>query len=201
MGWLTNIQRSELSPREEIDRLLTVQQAGGSQRVLLSALVAMREYYAAVELTVPGKPRQVWAAMWLVHFGRGDERGTWGYKDMDETMGPYYHRCPAKILDLLTEPLNEIAAEWREKCRETIASRGKAQGLRVGQCIRLREPLRFTNGYALDRFEVVPHPRGRGVAFYHGGIRYQLSLRALMSVGYTVEGTTPNVTKEAQLSL
>lgn len=201
MGWLTGIPRTTLSPREEIDRLLTVEHAGGSQRVLKSALVGMREYYAAVEHIVPDKPRQVSAAMWLVHFGRGAERDTWGYKDMDETMGPCYYQCPAKILDLLTEPLNESAANWRTQCRETIASRTKARGVRIGQSITLGRPLRFSNGYTIERFDVVRHPSGRGVAFYHGGIRYLLSVKALMSVGYTVEETAASRSTATRLGL
>jgi hypothetical protein len=201
MGWLTGIPLYGSTVREEVDKLLTVEHAGGSQRVLLSALVGMREYYAAVELTRPGQPRQVSAAMWLVEIGRGDARNSWGYKDMDETMDPFYYQCPAKILDLLTEPLNEGAAAWRQKCRDTIARRKTARGVRVGQRIRLKTPLRFSNGTTLDRFEVVRHPSGRGVAFYHGGIRYQLRVKTLMSVGYTVEGTTPGEARETQLSI
>src|SRR5688572_15942596 len=40
-----------------------------------------------------------------------------GYKPMDEGMGPYATRCPGRILDLLTEPApNAWAAAWRARC-------------------------------------------------------------------------------------
>ena len=41
----------------------------------------------------------------------------WGYKDMDETMHPYYYDCPLRLIDTATEPLNESSAEWRKKVR------------------------------------------------------------------------------------
>jgi hypothetical protein len=43
---------------------------------------------------------------------------TWGYKDMDETMHPYYYDCPLRLIDTATEPLNEGSAKWREAVRE-----------------------------------------------------------------------------------
>lgn len=45
--------------------------------------------------------------------------GYWfGYKDMNETMNPYYYSCPKSILKMLTPTDNEYALEWRKKCAE-----------------------------------------------------------------------------------
>lgn len=41
----------------------------------------------------------------------------WGYKDMDETMGPYYYECPLAYLDEAGETTHARAREWREKVR------------------------------------------------------------------------------------
>lgn len=41
--------------------------------------------------------------------------GEWGYKDMCESMGPYYYNCPQKYLDMVPEVAN---ASWREKVAE-----------------------------------------------------------------------------------
>lgn len=41
----------------------------------------------------------------------------WGYKDMDESMGPCEAKCPPKYFDLVGPPPNDYAAAWREKCR------------------------------------------------------------------------------------
>lgn len=60
--------------------------------------------------------------------GRG--QNWFGYKLLDEYMGPTYYGCPPAILDRLS-PLDEIfpkpssfrqyAAEWRDKCRRNAA--------------------------------------------------------------------------------
>jgi hypothetical protein len=60
-----------------------------------------------------------------------DERMVWGLvlfikregerlhiKRISEDMGPYDDRCPSRILDLLTEPINEMAGNWRARCRD-----------------------------------------------------------------------------------
>ena len=88
-----------------------------SGKVLKSAMVGS-VYYAAVE----NKDGKVWAAVFLT-CGRTKWDGTaWGYKEMDETMGPCECKCPASILALLTPTDSQWANEWREKCRQNIAA-------------------------------------------------------------------------------
>lgn len=106
----------------ECDRLLTwcrKDENGNvisSGEVLKSAMVGST-YYAAVR----NKDGEVWAAVFLT-CGRTRHDGTaWGYKDMDETMGPNEDKCPASILALLTPTDSEWANEWRERCRKNIA--------------------------------------------------------------------------------
>ena len=41
------------------------------------------------------------------------ERGEWGYKDMDESMGPCYYDCPQRILKGSTVPDTN---GWRQHC-------------------------------------------------------------------------------------
>ena len=72
----------------------------------------------------------------------------WGYKDMDETMHPFYYDCPLRLIDTATEPLNESSAEWRNKVR-TYWERKKSTskpvcGMTVNYCgtqYQLRIPL------------------------------------------------------------
>lgn len=47
----------------------------------------------------------------------------WGYKDLDESVHPYYYSCPLGYLDLV--PLNTYGgnAEWREGVRAYHARR------------------------------------------------------------------------------
>lgn len=63
-------------------------------------------------------------------------------KAVSESMGPVEDHCPALILDQLTEPNNDNAREWRERCRAHLAR----SRLRPGQKVTFAKPLRFTNG-------------------------------------------------------
>lgn len=53
-------------------------------------------------------------------YGRGESR-EWGYKDMCESMGPYYWSCPLKYLDM-APVANE---KWREGVRNWHAEKAK----------------------------------------------------------------------------
>lgn len=50
--------------------------------------------------------------------------GCWGYKDMDESMGPYYYDCPLSYLDRAPEPMGFCrdhagsGKSWRDHVRE-----------------------------------------------------------------------------------
>lgn len=61
-------------------------------------------------------------ALYLLR-GHGKSRDGWGYKDMDESMGPYYYNCPLGYLNMVDEPHNDNAHEWREAVREWYARR------------------------------------------------------------------------------
>lgn len=78
--------------------------------ILKDALIG-NTYYAAMRSAKTG---QVWALVVLVDFSNNE----FGYKDMDETMGPCYYDCPISILNLLSQTTNQFALEWREKCRQ-----------------------------------------------------------------------------------
>ena len=44
--------------------------------------------------------------------------GDWGYKPLDETMGPYEHDCPKEIILSADKPLNETSRIWRKAALE-----------------------------------------------------------------------------------
>lgn len=56
------------------------------------------------------QPSQRWIGVDLLHCYQGE----WGYKPLDESMGPYYFSCPLSYLDLV--PLDRYGgnSEWRE---------------------------------------------------------------------------------------
>ena len=51
----------------------------------------------------------------------GSSGGDWGYKYMDESMGPTEAKCPPAYFDLVGPPPNEWAKNWRERCRAYAA--------------------------------------------------------------------------------
>ena len=69
MGWLfMSSLGSHRGPREYLDDQFTSERPGRSAKVLRSALVRMRTYYAAVEVVAEGGEREVWACVRLVRY-------------------------------------------------------------------------------------------------------------------------------------
>ena len=71
------------------------EQFGDRYTVVDSATVDLSEYYAAIEDTGSG---EVSCFVAMIRW----QRDAFGYKDMDERMGPVIDSCPERILDLLT---------------------------------------------------------------------------------------------------
>lgn len=72
--------------------------------------------------------------------------GYFGYKDMDETMEPFYYDAPAKLLDILTPTTNELALKWRKKCQENLKKRKERKKFSIGDTIKFEKPLHFVSG-------------------------------------------------------
>lgn len=128
MGWLyMTTLKGHSGPCQYLDAQFTWKRADATSRVLLSALVDMRVYYAAIEqIRTATGAREVWAAICLVQFDPHDQLGyIFGYKDMEESMGPSERNCPEAILDLLTPTDHEFARRWRAACRANVADRGR----------------------------------------------------------------------------
>lgn len=130
-------------------------------KVLDSALVNLKTWYAAIERIdkVTGE-RRVWAAVIMVDFVPPKRRDSmmgndFGYKDMDESMGPYQSDCPERILDLLTETDSEYANEWRARCRANIAARKSIPKLTEGVVMKFNEPVGFGDYGKDDYFKVL----------------------------------------------
>ena len=148
MGWLfMSSLGGHRGPREYLDAEFTCEQPGRSSRVLRSALVRMRTYYAAIEILVDGAEREVWGCVCLVKYNPRDPEGyIIGYKEICESMGPYETDCPVAILDLLTPTSNAYARAWRKACRDSAAARTAKPKLRHGQLVTFAAPIRFADG-------------------------------------------------------
>ena len=108
-------------------------------KVLDSAIVKLRTFYAAVERVhkTTGE-RVVWAAVFLLGYGRKSyDDHNFGWKDLDETCGPCEAECPERILKLLTPTDNEYANEWRKRCWANIEHRKNRPKIEVGTQLEL----------------------------------------------------------------
>jgi hypothetical protein len=62
--------------------------------------------------------------------------GCWGFKNMDEGMGPYYFSCPLAYLDMAPPPETSSTFNWRERVRAYHAERSAK--VEKGKCYKLK---------------------------------------------------------------
>ena len=117
MGWLyMKSLKGHSGPRQYLDAQFTHDRPDVISKVLRSALAGMRVYYAAVEQArIATGQRDVWAVICLVRYNPRDPEGyIFGYKDMEESMGPYECDCPEPIrsADRLQARLDQARQGW-----------------------------------------------------------------------------------------
>lgn len=147
MGWVTYYRPPGQSDKEHF-----TQELMDKGRVILDCATVKNVFYAAVK----DADGQVWALVCMIQRTRGDYN--FGYKSMDETVGPCYYDCPARILDLLTPTTYQYAIEWREHCRKQIALKAEARAtapkVKDGMVIKLDKPLNFQGGHEAQEFRL-----------------------------------------------
>lgn len=140
MGWLWTHKPRGMTATEYLihnSGALSWRDSPYDYKVLDSAIVNLRTFYAAVEqVHRETKERHVWAAVFLLGYAPKSEHN-FGYKGMDETCGPCEAQCPARILDLLTETEYQYAKDWRERCRAYHAANKARPKLVLGAKLKL----------------------------------------------------------------
>ncbi len=171
MGWVyyghRNI-RCYADERAEIARLCTFENGNGRSTKLLRATKVGTTWYAAARVqNADGSPVEtttyvpapdgsyVFGAVFLTRY----DDGCWGYKDMDETVGPTEARAPRSILKLLSEikDPDSYAINWRKRCEEWAS----IPNYQEGDKIKLAEPAELTDGSKVQILEVTHYPSGR----------------------------------------
>ena len=121
MGWLFMPRGSmggHATAKAYLDNQFTyerVQDDGSSEglKVLASSCPGNRVYYAATQVMTNGRGGEIFAIVCLVRWNpRAKDGYIFGYKDMDESMGPCETDCPASILDLLT-PTDKVPGKYK----------------------------------------------------------------------------------------
>ena len=155
MGWTFYTDRrvnTYAEERAEIEKLCTYTNPV-RQCALVKASKVGTTWYAAAKITgsdaapiedntyvTDGDGSITFAAVFLTRY----DDGCWGYKDMEESMGPAQSQAPLSILDLLSElkDPNGYAYAWRQRRREWAAIPDYNEGDRI----QLTEPVSLTDG-------------------------------------------------------
>jgi hypothetical protein len=86
-----------------------------------------------------------WIFVAMMQYSKRDEG--WGYKDMDESMGPCESKCPLSYFEMVPCPDNTSARRWRERCRwdrEVVALKTSLnKKLRKGEVLRQDAQLQY----------------------------------------------------------
>ena len=138
MGWTgyhaTYYRNGLVDRKAECDETINSENEKYKWEVLKSSMHGS-VYYAAVKRTEKDTgASEVFAVVFLTHTNMKDYYN-FTYKDMDETMLPYYFDCPVSILKLLTPTDNENANKWRELCREKQKDEKNISKLPIGTII------------------------------------------------------------------
>lgn len=143
MGWLC--YDIYTSPKQECDRILNYKGENGIQEVLASYMKG-NIYYAVVHQKTEKRDCN-FAAVFLTYYSPKARNGyNFGYKDMDETMGPHYYDFPEKYLNMLSPTTSKFALEWREEVKQNIERKKRIAKLKVGTQIKFKSPIETTSG-------------------------------------------------------
>lgn len=143
MGWLC--YDINTNPKVEMDRVYNWDSKDENGNLtkkvsVLRSCVKGSHYYAAVKVeNFINNTEQITAVCCLTYYNpRVKKDYNFGYKSMDETMGPFMYSCPETILNLLTPTDNKCALEWREACRREINKRKTLNKLPYGALIKFK---------------------------------------------------------------
>ena len=131
----TTITKTALSNKEFFEREFN----GEAGRVIDSSVTG-NVYYAAYQSSKTGEVYGL-----VVSFSR--KGNVISYKDMEETMMPYYFDCPIRILNKLSPTENTYANQWRQSCldraQQKSSANAKASRLQQGSTVQFTPALSF----------------------------------------------------------
>lgn len=190
MGWLFYTDPSRVQgyagEKAEITRICTFENDTIRQEPLKLSKVGSTWYVAVQSTPKPGVASlkqsafetgndggYVFAAIILVKY----DQGCFGYKDMDETMGPVEARAPMSLIKLLSrlKDPESYAQAWRAKCMAW----SEVPKYATGDVIALGTPIQLTQGGPIKTVRKETYKRrGRNMACYvdiETGQRWRLS--------------------------
>jgi len=134
MGWTITHKRPGETVKAFFHREFDFEDADGRWgRVVDCAVVGCNTAYLAYATGDAGGVSKVGAMVCLLCHPRGYHN--FGYKDMDESLHPFYYDCPERILRRLTPCDDEEANRWRQKCWERLAARTDGKRRRAAEWV------------------------------------------------------------------
>ncbi len=129
MGW--TFPHSTTTKKRLVDEILSDYRHHPNWKIIKTALVGSCFWMALHSLKTDEK--------FIVLYLMEKHDGVYGYKDMDETMHPFYYNCPLALLDLTSSLMNEANA-WRQEMRKQIAEKKalKAKPIVIGDIVTVR---------------------------------------------------------------
>jgi len=159
MGWLISYdltkeeQVAELVATREWDRPNNPLKAG---RRTIYHSVRGNTLYAVHQNTLGGDDiHEPWIGVYLL---RKDKGMGWGYKGMDESMGPNVCDCPLKALKLAPKVENQA---WRDRVHAWHERRRKVDKIEPGVAVRFHDWVKDYEGVGLGT-GVIMTKHGRG---------------------------------------
>lgn len=194
MGWLTMSRHSmggHASAKAYLDAQFTysrdLEDGTAGLRVLASSCPQNRTYYAAAHVIKNGVGSEVFAIVCKVLWSPKSKTGeNFGYKAMEESMGPCEDNCPQNILDLLTPTTSEYSLDWRRRCAENLKRR--ARRLDDGVRVKLAAALTFTDGHVGTEFIV--EKRGRKLSFRDPATQSRYRIGRFMNMAWEIVPVT-----------
>lgn len=127
MGWLFS---PSWATRADLVRHLRRPERFGDRLELVRACVTGSHHWYLVRERATGLH---WIGLDLLQSGRGDG---WGYKDLDESVGPTACDCPLSYLAAPHADRDGWALQWRERVRAYHADRQARPALAAGLLVR-----------------------------------------------------------------
>lgn len=189
MGWTFTHKPEGITAKEFLVKEFTEDSERASFKVLKSAVKLHVGYFQIERIIKATGERSVFAL--VVHIQRcPSDHHNFGWKEVEESMGPYEVDCPLDILDGLDETTSEYALRWRKDVLEYNARKKKA-GIKNGQWVKFAKPISFTDGSKGQVFQC--EKRGRKTFFSKKGGWgvYKISKRCLMGEGVEISNEEP----------
>jgi hypothetical protein len=161
MGWWGNHKPKNMSFKEWATKKYSFESDDVKHVVLDAAMVNFTQGYLACERTEKSTGKTYVYAMVLLIQWVNNPFENMMVKEIDETMGPCYYKCPERILNLLS-PADEISEypdaqkyinEWRADVKRYIANCKRWKKVQVGNVVTFEHGFSF-GGKTLTTFRL-----------------------------------------------